>query len=119
MSEIYFFDSDDQVPQPRNKVKIERVQAELYPDRYRVWVNIHVTSFQERPNLLLILRNSQNKIVSELSIIETMHANMEFTIHIRGVDDPAGDYTLTVDLFYDKRNPPHDRHVITFTIPEG
>lgn len=117
MSEIQFFDSGDQIPQPRDKVKIEDVQAELYPDRFRVWVNIKVTPFQERPNLLLLLRDADGKVVSELSIIETMHATMEFTIHIRGVSDPAGDYALTVDLFYDKRNPPQDRRELTFTIP--
>lgn len=119
MSDIQFFDSNDQVPQPRDNVKIKGVQVELYPDRYRVWVNIKVVPFQERPNLLLVLRNLDGKIISELNIIETMHADMEFTMHIRGGGDPAGEYELTVELFYDTRNPPHDRYTTTFTIPDA
>jgi hypothetical protein len=55
--------------------------------------------------------------VAELSIIETMHADMEFTLHIRNVGDPAGTYTLTVELFYETRTPPQDRRVKQFVVP--
>jgi hypothetical protein len=78
-----------------------------------------VTAFLERPNLLLVAHNQEDVIVSELSIIETMHHDMEFTMHIRNVDDPAGVYTLTADLFYETRNPPQDRRIETFIIPNG
>ncbi|MFW5708776.1 MAG: hypothetical protein ACOCX5_01015 [Chloroflexota bacterium] len=114
-NEISFF-SSDQVPQPRNKVKIESVQVEVYPDRRRVWINVRVTPFQERPNLLLVLRNDAGQLIGELSIIETMHADMEFTLHIRNVDDPAGAYILTADLFFENRNPPHDQKSLDFII---
>ncbi len=118
MDDIQFFNSD-QVPQPKDKVKIEDVQVEIYPDRYRVWLKINVTPFQERPNLILVARQPDDKIVGELNIIETMHADMEFTMHIRNVDDPAGDYQLTVELFYETKNPPQDQRVVDFSIPEA
>ncbi len=114
--DIQFFDND-QVPQPKDKIRIEDLKAIPYPDRRRIYIEIKVTPFQERPNLLLVAHDEADNIVGELSIIETMHANMEFTLHLRGKEDTTGVYALTADLFYEKRNPPQDRHVTGFAIP--
>jgi hypothetical protein len=73
----------------------------------------------ERPNLLLVAHDETDRVVSELNVIETMHHDMEFTMHIRNVQDPAGLYTLTADLFYETRNPPQDRRIEAFSIPES
>lgn len=107
----------DRAPRPKSEVRIEELQVTPYPDRFRVRIHIKVTPFLERPNLLLIAHNQADKVVSELNIIETMHHDMEFTLHIRENKDPAGVYTLTADLFYETRNPPQDRHIETFEIP--
>lgn len=115
--DIQFFDNPNHIPQPRDKVHIENLVITPYPDRFRVHLQITVTPFQERPNLIVAAHNEQDQLVSELSIIETMHADMEFTLHIRNVDDPTGVYTLTADLFYETRNPPQDRRVEVFEIP--
>ncbi|MBI1280041.1 MAG: hypothetical protein GC179_18075 [Anaerolineaceae bacterium] len=109
----------DQIPRPADEIKIEQIEITPYPDRFRVHTRVRVTPFLERPNLLMVARNQDNVIVSELNIIETMHADMEFTLHIRNVKDPAGEYTLTVELFYQTRTPPQDRKTQTFTIPEA
>lgn len=116
--EIPIFPSDRPL-QPRDQIRIEEITITPYRDRFRVHIHIKVTPFQERPNLLLIARDEQQRIVSELNIIETMHHDMEFTLHIRNVDDPAGQYTLQADLFYETRSPPQDRRVETFSIPEA
>lgn len=116
--EINFFESHE-APQPRDKVRIEQVEITPYPDRYRVHLHIKVTPFQERPNLVIAAHDEQDRVISELNVIETMHADMEFTLHIRGRHDPAGVYTLTVVLYYETKNPPQDRHVQVFTIPEA
>lgn len=104
---------------PRHEVHIETLEIKSYPDRFRVWVHLVVTPFQDRPNLLLIAHDEEDQIVSELNVIETMHHDMEFTMHIRGKEDPAGLYTLTADLFYETRNPPQDQRVETFVVPEA
>jgi hypothetical protein len=117
--DVPLFPTDGRTPQPRDQVKIEEVIAQAYPDRYRVYIEVKVTPFRERPNLLLVLRNRDGRIISELNVIETMHADMEFTMHIRNVDDPTGDYELTVDLFYETRNPSQDSHTVQLTIPEA
>ncbi len=114
--EIPLFDAD-KVPQPKDTIRIELLQAEVYPDRYRVFVQVHVTPFRERPNLILTLRDAADRIITELTIIETMHSEMEFTMHIRGVADPAGDYVVTADMFYETKNPPQDTRSVSVTIP--
>lgn len=114
--EIPLFDAD-KVPQPKEKIRIEDLKATPYPDRYRVFIEIKVTPFRERPNLLIAMRNAEGRVIGELSVIETMHSEMEFTLHIRNVADPAGEYTLTADLFYERRNPPQDQQQVNFEIP--
>lgn len=116
--DMYFYEGD-QVPKPREEVTIEEIETVVYPDRFRLFIHIRVTPFMERPNLLLVARAADGRIVAELSIIETMHFDMEFTMHLRGLQDTAGDYTLTADLYYETRNPPHDRKVVEFTVPEA
>lgn len=115
--DIQFFNNSDRVPKPRNEIKIEELSATPYPDRFRIFIEIKVTPFQERPNLLVLARDVAGKIVSELNIIETMHADMEFTMHIRNVAEPAGDYELSAELFYETRNPPQDSKVVEFSVP--
>jgi len=117
--EINFFDDPNHKPQPKDQIKITGLVATPYPDRFRVYIEIKVTPFLERPNLLLVARAADGTVVGDLNIIATMHANMEFTMHIRNVDDPAGDYELLAELFYETRNPPQDQRTTTFTIPEA
>jgi hypothetical protein len=114
----------DGAPAPKDQVKIETLETVVYPDRFRVFVHIAVSLFQERPNLLLTARAADGRVAAELSIIETMHHDMEFTMHLRGRgtsagDDPAGTYTLTAELYYETRNPPQDRHTVEFVVPEA
>jgi hypothetical protein len=116
--DMQFFTDGSFVPKPRDEVKIEDVRLTPYPDGFRVYVEVDVTAFQERPNLLLLIHDEDDNLISELNIIETMHAHMTFTMHLRGVDNPAGAYSLTVELFYDTRNPVQDQHIEGFVIAD-
>ena len=115
--EINLFNDADLVPQPKHKIKIEEFRVSPYPDRFRVKVNLKLTPFQERPNLVITASRSDGLLVSDLDVIATMHVDNEFTMHIRGLDDPSGDYTLTGELYYEIRNPPQDSRKINFVIP--
>lgn len=115
--DIQFFDNPSQTPKPRDEVFIEELKATPYPDRFRVFIEVKVTAFQERPNLLLTVNTKAGNLVGEINVIETMHTNMEFTMHIRNVDDPEGDYTLSAELVYETRNPPQDRKATDFSVP--
>jgi hypothetical protein len=116
MVEIPLFDQGGAL-QPREDVRIESVRVQAYPDRRRVFAEIKVTPFRERPNLILTLHDERDQIVAELNIIETMHNSMEFTMHLRGKDDTTGAYALTVTLYYESKNPPHDENITGFAIP--
>lgn len=107
----------DSAPVPNEQVRIEELEMVLYPDRFRVFVHVRVTLFQERPNLMIIVREKDGRIAAEMTIIETMHHDMEFTTFLRGKRDPEGEYTLTAELFYETRNPPQDSRSIEFTVP--
>ena len=111
-----FFEMDPN-RKPSDEVKIETVEITPYPDRRRIHLHIAVTPFEQRPNLLLTARDEDDNIVCEMSVIETMHHDMEFTMHLRGVDDPAGLYTLTATLYYESKNPPQDEVVEAFEVP--
>lgn len=111
MSDFSFFDNNE-VPQPRERVQIEALTATPYPDGTRVHLDIRLTPFLERPNLEIYARKAEGPVVAELSVIETMQHHLEFTLHIRGVQDTRGDYTLAVELFYaDRQNPQHTKEV--------
>ncbi|MBL8134929.1 MAG: hypothetical protein JNL42_23945 [Anaerolineae bacterium] len=112
--DIHFFDS---APVPKEQVRIEELEVVVYPDRFRIFIHIRVSLFQERPNLLLVARAHDGQIAAELNVIETMHHDMEFTMHLRGRDDTAGQYALVAELFYDTRNPPQDRREQSFAVP--
>ncbi len=107
------------MPLPKDEVRITKVTVTPWPDRVRVRVNVRLTPFHERPNLILVAHDEEDRIVSELDVIETMSNDMEFTLHLRDVDDPAGLYTLTVTLFYETRNPPQHECIETFFVPEA
>ncbi len=117
--EINLFNDANLVPQPKHKVKIEDMTASPYADRFRVKVGLKITPFQERPNLIVVARRSDGQLVSDLDIIATMHYENEYTMHIRGVDEPEGTYTLSAELYYETRNPAQDSREITFSIPAG
>jgi len=110
---IELFDSP---PQPRDQVKIVRLDVQPYPDGWRVKINVDVTPFQERPNLEIFVRNTAGKLIASPSVIETMHAKMEFTVHVRGVTTPIGEYTAEAVLYYDDRTNPQDRRSTPFSI---
>ncbi len=116
--EINLFNDANLAPQPRHKVKIEELRAAPYPDRFRVKVNLKLTPFQERPNLLITARRFDGRLVSDLDVIATMHFENEFTMHIRGVDDPSGEYILAAELYYETRDPPQDAAQINFVIQQ-
>ncbi len=115
--EINLFNDASLVPQPKHKVRIEDFCVAPYPDRFRIKINLKLTPFQERPNLVISVCRSDGLLVSDLDVIATMHFDNEFTMHIRGVDDPAGAYTLRAELYYETRNPPQDSCQVDFTIP--
>jgi hypothetical protein len=102
---------------PRDEVRVENVKAAPYPDGRRVHVEITVTPFRERPNLEIAILNAESRIVSNASAIAIMNFRVALTMHLRGVTDSAGDYSVRVQLYYEDVTTPQDTHTAALSIP--
>lgn len=96
--DIHFLEPED-VPRPKEEVRIQGLEAHPYPDGRRVRVDIRVTPFQERPNLDIEVFNAQGDEVASLNVIESMDHRFEITVHVRG-PQPRGKHTARLVLFY-------------------
>jgi len=116
LTNIFFFDSEEPLHPPA-EVEITTLTAEPYPDGTRVRLNLTITPFQQRPSLEIYARKVDGPTVAEMSVIETMTPNLEFTLHLRGVADTTGDYILRAELYYTDRASPQHVREIAFSIP--
>ncbi|MCW5878667.1 MAG: hypothetical protein KIS80_07365 [Anaerolineales bacterium] len=98
MSDI-FFTSLDEAPLPPDEVRIRQLAAQPRPDGGRVNVKFSLTPFQKRPNLEIDILNSAHQPVSNLSVVEAIDTEMEFTMHLREAQ-PGGQYRLQMQVFY-------------------
>lgn len=100
--DINFITDPSQAPQPRDRMKVVRINHQVYPDNRRVWLEVEVTPFMpgDRPNLSITVESADGKPVASMSVIETQLTLMSFTIHLR--DHRPGDYQAMVSLYYDE-----------------
>jgi hypothetical protein len=103
MDEIEFVEPDE-IPLPPEEVKIESLNARVYPDGRRVRLDVKVTPFLERPNLNFTITNAEGREVATLAIIESMDYKLEMTAHLRG-PQPEGQHTVHGELFYGDDSP--------------
>jgi len=105
----------DDLPVPRDDVRIREVTALPYPDGRRVRLAVHLTPFQERPNLQIEVFNTAGEEVASMTLVESMHYNFELTIHLRE-PRPEGEYRAHVTIHY-TGEPPVDTVDSVFSVP--
>jgi len=94
----FFFPEDNLNRMTPEETRITGLNAEPYPDGYRLRVNIEMTPFQKRPYVEVVLSDADGNEVASSSIVEPLSWKLEFTMHIRGeLNNP---YTLEARLFY-------------------
>jgi hypothetical protein len=96
--DIFLQDPSD-IPLPPEEVRIRKFQAEPWPDQRRVRVALEVTPFQKRPNGEIKIFDPDGEEAALLTIVETVVARMEFTVHLRGPSNP-GEYTAKATVYY-------------------
>ena len=96
--DIFFQDPSD-IPLPPDEVQIRELHAEPYPDGRRVHIILDITPFQQRPNCEISILNEEGEEVASLSIIESIDARMDFTVHLKG-EKPTGKFTVSADIYY-------------------
>ena len=112
--ELEFFEPED-VPQPKEEVRIRRLAARPYSDGRRVRLEVSLTPFIERPNVEFEIVNGQGQSVGTLNVIESMDHDFELTMHVRG-PAPRGVHTVRARLFY-LDGPPAVVADTTFEMP--
>ena len=98
MDDIFFTESSE-VPVPPSEIRIRALKAMPRPDGQRIYTEIEISPFQQKPNVELIIRNQEGQELSSLSVVEAMDSKMDFTMHIRG-KKKTGTFTLKARLFY-------------------
>jgi hypothetical protein len=101
--DIFFTDPND-VPRPPEEVRLRELTVAPWPDGRRVRLHLELTPFLQRPDLEITLRDPAGAVAAELSVIELLEPQMDFTLHLRGTVTP-GDYRLEAVLGYAPRLP--------------
>lgn len=96
--DIYFQDPSD-IPLPPEEIRIRELRAEPYPDGRRVRILLEITPFQKRPNCEIQVMDQDENVVASLSIIESIDAKMDFTVHLK-TDEPIGEFTVSSEIYY-------------------
>jgi hypothetical protein len=110
----FFFPEDNLQRMAPEETRITGLNAEPYPDGYRLRVNIEVTPFQKRPHIEVQLSDADGSEVASTSIVEPMTWKLEFTMHIRD-DELNNPYTLEARLFYPD-GPAAEPQTFTFDV---
>ena len=91
---------------PPEEVRIRRLQAKPLDGR-RVRMEIDLTPFQMRPDVIVRVTDAQGREVGHMDIVHVMNFHIALTLHLRE-PEPHGEYTLTAAVCYP---PPEYRHL--------
>jgi hypothetical protein len=123
---MQFFLNDPNIKRyPPEKTHLLDFSAKPYPDGSRIHISLELTPFLQKPNMEIVLTDSEENIVASTSIIEPTAWKIELTLHIRKVtqnaeqpSDPMGNkrYTLSVMVTYPELGE-IDRRTLSLQIP--
>jgi hypothetical protein len=111
------FVNSEEIPQPKDQVRLRSLGVAPYPDGRRIRVDIRVTPFLERPNIGLAIIDPEGATVSEAAVVEADHPDLTLTMHLRQAPS-KGEYTLRGVLSF-AADPPQDAREETFRFGEG
>jgi len=106
----------EEEPQSPENIRFTNVTLDLYPDRRRVKVGIHLTPFKSPPNIEIDVHDASENLVANATIIGVSGPDQDITLHLRG-ELTAGDYVFFMTLGYQDQEI-QDRKEVAFRMPE-
>jgi len=94
----------EEVPQPREAVRLRRLTVTPLGDGRRLRVDVELTPFLERPNLDLDVAGEDGESLVRTTVIAADSPRFALTMHLRG-EPPAGDLVLRGVLSFDSEQP--------------
>ena len=86
---------------------LREVQVTPQPNAGRVNIYLELTPFMKRPNVNVAITDSSGLEVAHTSILETMLAKLEFTMHLRA-QEPGSEHTIETTVYYQPMPDPSE-----------
>lgn len=96
-------------PRPREEIEITSFHAEPYPDGRRLRLDIQMTPFApaDRPSLEITAVDGSGRIISSLSVIDSMQRRLSLTMHFKQPELAAGAIAVIAQLYFDPQSIQH------------
>ena len=113
------------------EVRLLKVQITSLSNGNRVKIYLELTPFMKRLNVNVTIKDASGKQVAHTSILETMLAKMEFTMHLHEPEQ-GREYSVETSVYYQRMPEPSessvdiqlpdplvvDHHKSTFILPQ-
>lgn len=105
------FVHSDEIPLPPDKVRMREILATPLADGRRVRISVRMTPFLERPTIGLAILAPGGEVISEATVVEADHPELELTMHLRA-EPRYGRYAIRGQLSYGPESPQdvHESH---------
>jgi hypothetical protein len=111
-----FLQDPNEVRLPPEEVRLKAVQITPAKNSGRVRIQIELTPFQKRPNIEVNITGPSGKEASHASVLETILAKLEVTMHIREYQ-PEKEYRVETKVYYQNLPEPTNEPV-ELVLPE-
>jgi hypothetical protein len=105
-----FFLDPNEIRLPPEEVRLREVRITAQPDSGRVKIHIKLTPFLKRPDISVAITNAAGIEAARITILETMLAKLEFTMHLREPQQGC-EYTVETVVYYQKTPQPSAEEV--------
>ncbi|HSB67153.1 MAG TPA: hypothetical protein VLD65_11270 [Anaerolineales bacterium] len=106
MKDFFLYDPNE-IRLPPEDVRLTQVEVKPLPNGRQVKIHLELTPFMKRPNLEVSITSQAGNEVGHTSILETMHHQLEFTMHLRQVE-PGDELSMETTIYYQKLPEPSE-----------
>jgi hypothetical protein len=86
-------------PLPPNEVHFIDLKIEPWEDKMRFKIFVNISEFLVPPNLNFYFTNTNDEVISEVTLIENVDTDIVFTMHLRNASQ-LNQLTLLGEIFY-------------------